>query len=326
MTKVLISPAPLAGLEAGFTQALREAGFELVYPNVSHQLSEAELGAILPGVKATLAGSEPYTRAVLKANSHIRVIARAGVGYDAVDLAAATEFGIAVTFAPGTNQDAVAEHTFTMLLALAKGLIPQHLGTCALKWPRRATVPLRGRTLGIAGLGRIGKAMALRGECFLMPLIAYEPFPDMEFVARHKIRLVPLEQLLAESDYLTLHMPATPESRHLINRDTLRLMKPTAFLFNTARGSIINEVDLIEALKQGRLAGAGLDVFEQEPPADNPLLHMENVVVTPHAAGVDLQSRDDMAMSAAASIISLSRGEWPAHKVVNPEVRERFRW
>ncbi len=187
-------------------------------------------------------------------------------------------------------------------------------------------MPLRGRTLGIAGLGRIGKAMAVRGECFKMPLVAYEPYPDLEFVARHHIRLVTLEQLLAESDYLSLHMPATPASRHLINRDTLRLMKPTAFLLNTARGSIIKEADLIEALQQGRLAGAGLDVFEDEPPADSPLLHMDNVVVTPHAAGVDLQSRDDMALSAAEAIIALRRGEWPAEKVVNPEVRERFRW
>jgi phosphoglycerate dehydrogenase-like enzyme len=121
-------------------------------------------------------------------------------------------------------------------------------------------------------------------------------------------------------------MPATPASRHIINRDTLRLMKPTAFILNTARGSIINEADLIEALREGRIAGAGLDVFELEPPADSPLFHMENVVVTPHAAGVDLKSRDDMALSAAQAIISLSRGEWPAEKVVNPEVRERFRW
>jgi phosphoglycerate dehydrogenase-like enzyme len=326
MTKVLIAPAPLAGLEAGFTQALREAGFELIYPQRRAQLSEDELHGALAGIKATLAGSEPYTRKVLEANRHLRVIARAGVGYDAVDLAAATELGMVVTFTPGTNQDAVAEHTFTLILALAKGLVGQHLGTCALKWPRRANLPLRGRTLGIAGLGRIGKAVALRGECFGMPVIAYEPFPDKQFVSQHRIRLVSMEELLAESDFLSLHMPATPQSRHLINRDALRLMKPSAFVINTARGTIIKEVDLIDALQKGKLAGAGLDVFEDEPPADSPLFHMENVVVTPHAAGVDLKSRDDMAYSAATAIVSLSRGEWPAEKIVNPEVRDRFRW
>jgi phosphoglycerate dehydrogenase-like enzyme len=326
MTKVLISPAPLAGIEAAFTQVLRDAGLELVYPGRRAQLTEEELYTTLPGIKAVLAGSEPYTRAVLQANPHLRVIARAGVGYDAIDLGAATELGMAVTFTPGTNQDSVAEHTFTLLLALAKGLIGQHTGTCAMKWPRRANLPLRGQTLGIAGLGRIGKAVAERGAAFKMPMIAYEPYPDMDFVKRYQIRLVSWEQLLAESDYLTLHMPATPASRHIINRDTLKRMKPTAFILNTARGSIIKEADLIEALKAGRLAGAGLDVFEDEPPADSPLLHMDNVVVTPHAAGVDLKSRDDMAYSAAQAIVSLSRGEWPTEKVVNPEVRERFRW
>jgi phosphoglycerate dehydrogenase-like enzyme len=326
MTKILIAPAPLAGVDAPFVHALKNAGFELLYPARRAQLTEPELHQVLPQVKAVLAGSEPYTPAVLQANRNIRVVARAGVGYDAVDVPAATELGIAVTFAPGTNQDAVAEHTFTLILALAKGLIPQHRGTCGLQWPRRATLPLRGQTLGIAGLGRIGKAVALRGECFKMRLVAYEPFPDMEFVKRHQVRLVSLPELLAEADYLTLHMPATVESRHLINRDTLPQMKPSAFLINTARGSIVDEPALIEALQQRRLAGAGLDVFEDEPPADNPLFHMDNVVVTPHNAGVDRQSRDDMALSAAEAIIALSRGDWPAEKIVNPEVRERFRW
>ena len=326
MTKVLIAPAPLAGLEGGFAQALKGAGFDLVYPAHRHQLSEDELLAILPGIRASLAGSEPYTHKVLKAHPQLRVIARAGVGYDAVDVEAATELGVAVCFAPGTNQDSVAEHTFTLILALAKGLIGQHAGTCALKWPRRANLPLRGQVLGIAGLGRIGKAVALRGECFGMKLMAYEPYPDNAFVAQHGIRLVSFEELLAQSDYLTLHMPATPQSKHLINRDSLRRMQPTAFLVNTARGTIVKETDLIEALQQGRLAGAGLDVFEDEPPADCALFHMDNVVVTPHAAGVDLKSRDDMAYSAATAIVSLSRGEWPAEKIVNPEVRGCFKW
>jgi len=145
-------------------------------------------------------------------------------------------------------------------------------------------------------------------------------------VAKHGITLVPLERLLAEADYLTLHIPLTPESSNLINRESLRRMKPSAFLINTARGGLVCEADLLEALTSGRLAGAGLDVFEQEPPPPSPLFALNNVVLTAHTAGVDLQSRDDMALSAAQAIVSLSRGEWPAEKVVNPEVRDRFRW
>lgn len=326
MDKVLIGPAPLAGLDVGFVHTLRNAGFELVYPKRRGQLTEQELLAELTGIRAVIAGSEPYTPSVLAAHPQLRVVARAGVGYDAVDLAAATQIGCVVTIAPGTNQDAVAEHTFTLILALAKNLIPQHLGTCALKWPRQATIPLRGRTLGIAGLGRIGKSVAIRGAAFGMKLIAFEPFPDQAFAKAHGITFVTFDQLLAESDFLTLHLPATKESRHLINRTSLVKMKPTSFLVNTARGALVNEPDLADALEKKQIAGAGLDVFEDEPPSDCAFFKMPNVVVTPHAAGVDLQSRDDMALSAAQAIISLSRGEWPTEKVVNPEVKAKFRW
>jgi phosphoglycerate dehydrogenase-like enzyme len=263
---------------------------------------------------------------VLAAHPSLRVIARVGVGYDAVDVAAATARGIAVTIAPGTNQDAVAEHTFALILALAKNLVPGHLGTKAGGWPRGVTLPVRGRTLGIAGLGRIGKAVALRGEAFGMRLLATEPYPDTAFAAAHHITLVPFERLLAESDVLTLHLPMTPEARNLINRQTLAKMKPGAFLINTARGAMVCEADLLEALRSGHLAGAGLDVFEEEPPGRIPLFEMENIVITPHAAGSDTRSLADMAQSAAEAVASFSRGEWPAEKVVNPEVRERFRW
>ena len=326
MQKVLIAPATLAGVEAPYLQVLRDAGFQPVFPPVTRQLLENEILEQLHGIVACLAGSEPYTPRVLAANPGLRVIARVGVGYDAVDLEASTAHGVAVCIAPGTNQESVAEHTFALILALAKNLIAQHLGTKAGDWPRQANLPLRGRTLGIAGLGRIGKAVAVRGAAFGMPLLAYEPYPDGNFVSRFGIKLVSLEQLLAESDYLTLHVPLTPESKHLINRRTLALMKPTAFLINTARGGLVCEADLLEVLKARRLAGAALDVFEQEPPGKPALFDLDNVVLTPHAAGVDLQSRDDMALSSARSIIALSRGDWPAEAVVNQDVRAKFKW
>ena len=326
MPKVLIAPSTLAKVEAKFLHVLRAAGFDLVYPGKSHQLTEDELIVTLKDISASLAGSEPYTERVLSANPQLRVVARVGVGYDAVEVPAATAHGVAVTIAPNTNQDAVAEHTFCLMLGLVKHIIPQHLGTCSGKWPRGTNLPLRGRTLGIAGLGRIGKAVALRGEVFGMRLLAYEPYPDQEFVAAHRIELLTFERLLAESDFLSLHLPMTAASKHLINRHSLAMMKPTAFLINTARGGLVCEADLIEALQAGNLAGAGLDVFEQEPPGKSPLFAMENVLVTPHAAGVDLQSRDDMALSAAEAIVDLSRGAWPAEKIVNPDVRAKFRW
>jgi phosphoglycerate dehydrogenase-like enzyme len=326
MAKVLVTPATLANIDGPFLRVLRGAGLEVVLPTWDAQLTEEGLLKHLKGISASLAGSEPYTRRVLEAYPMLRVIARVGVGYDAVDMQAANERGVVVAIAPGTNQESVAEHTFALLLALTRTVVSQHNAIKAGNWPRHVTAPLRGRTLGIAGLGRIGKAVATKGAAFNMKLLAYEPFPDEAFVRQYNITLVPLEKLLAESDYLTLHMPMSKETHHLINRKTLAQMKPGALLINTARGGLVNEADLVQALKSGHLGGAGLDVFEQEPPGKSELVGMENVVLTAHTAGIDVQSRDDMAQSAAQAIAALSKGEWPAHQIVNPEVRSKFKW
>jgi D-3-phosphoglycerate dehydrogenase / 2-oxoglutarate reductase len=326
MPKVLIAPMTLAGHAGPFLDILRKDGLEPVFNTRAGQLTEEQLLGQLKGMSASLAGSEPYTRRVLEAMPELRVIARLGVGYDAVDLRAATERGIAVAITPGTNHDAVAEHTFALILALAKRVVVHHLDTTTGKWPRQTNQPLRGKTLGIVGLGRIGKAVALRGVAFSMRLVAYETFPDTAFVQNHKVTLLPFEQVLGEADYVSLHLPLTPDSKHLMNRRTLAMMKPSAFLINTARGGMICEADLVEALKAKKIAGAGLDVFEKEPPGDSPLFQFDNVVLTPHTAGGDFQSRDDMAHSAAEAIVDLHHGRWPSEKIVNAEVKSRFRW
>lgn len=326
MPKVLIAPMTLANLDGEFLRVLRQAGFELTFPPNARQLTEDELIQQLNGVCACLAGSEPYTPRVFKAHPQLKVVARVGVGYDAVDLDAATAAGAAVTITPNTNHGAVAEECFTLMLCLAKELVAQHTAVKNGGWPRKALLPLRGRTIGIAGMGRIGKAVATRALAFEMKVIAHDPYPDKAFGEKHGIPFLPFEDLLRQSDFLSLHLPATPQTKHLINQQTLALMKPTAFLINTARGTLVKEADLYEALKAKKIAGAGLDVYEEEPPGKIPLCELDNVVLTPHAAGTDLQSRDDMALSAATAIVSLSRGEWPAEKVVNPAVKERFRW
>ncbi|MCX7701633.1 MAG: hydroxyacid dehydrogenase, partial [Gemmataceae bacterium] len=233
MPKVLIAPAPLDGVEAPFKNLLLQSGFELVYPHVGRQLVESELNRFLDGCVAALAGSEPYTRAILEAHPQLRVIARVGVGYDAVDLNAATERGVVVTIAPGTNQEAVAEHTMMLILACARTLITQHNRIVAGGWPRNANVPVRGQTLGIVGLGRIGQAVALRGLAFGMKVLAYETAPDRGFVEQHGIQLVSFETVVRQADFLSLHAPLTAQTRHMMNAQTLGLMKPTAYLINT---------------------------------------------------------------------------------------------
>jgi phosphoglycerate dehydrogenase-like enzyme len=325
MPRVLIGPAPLRNVDGPYRAVFRAAGFETVYPSVARQMTEDEILAALAGIDAVLAGSEPYTPRVLDANPQLKVIARNGVGYDAVDVPAATARGVAVTVAPA-NQEAVAEHTFALILALAKQVIPQHLAMQKGGWPRQMTQPVRGKTLGIAGLGRIGKAVAVRARVFGMRILAYEPYPDQAFVQQNGVELVTLERLFAEADYVSLHLPLSAESRRFIDRRYLSLMKPTAYFVNTARGGVVNEADLVEALKAKKIAGAGLDVFEQEPPLDSPVTKLDNVVLTAHTAGVDALSGEEMAKLAAQTIVQLSRGEWPAALVVNPAVKETYKW
>ncbi|MCE9530746.1 MAG: phosphoglycerate dehydrogenase [Planctomycetes bacterium] len=327
MPKAMIGPAPLANLDGEFLHVFKRAGFELVFPAKQVQMMEDDLLAQLGGISATLAGSEPYTRKVFEKFPDLKVIARAGVGYDAVDVAAATDHGVVVCIAPGTNQDSVAEHTFMLILCLARNLISQHNGIVGGKWPRVANLPLRGRTLGVVGLGRIGKAVSMRGLDFGMKVVAYEPYPDKAFVEKHGIKLATLEDVLKQGDYVSLHLPAMAETRHLITHKTLALMKPTAFLINTARGAVVDEKALYDVLKDKKIAGAGIDVFDQEPPDPNhPIIKLDNVVITAHTAGVDLQSRDEMALLASQCIARLSQGEWPAECIVNPEVKGKFKW
>jgi phosphoglycerate dehydrogenase-like enzyme len=160
-----------------------------------------------------------------------------------------------------------------------------------------------------------------------MKVIAYDPFPDNGFAGKHGVRFVSLDDLLRRADYVSLHLPAMSETHKLINAERLALMKPTAFLINTARGVVVDERALYEALRDKKIGGAGLDVFEEEPPLpDNPIVKLDNVVMTAHTAGVDTQSRDDMARKAAECIAAISRGEWPAECVVNPEVKAKFKW
>ena len=213
-----------------------------------------------------------------------------------------------------------------MILALAKNFLPQHLAIVDGKWPRAATQPVRGRTLGLVGLGRIGKAMVARAKAFGMSVVACDAFPDRDFCQAEGVRLLELDELFAEADVVSLHAPAVPETYHMVNARRLALMKPTAYLLNTARGPLVDEPALADALRNNTIAGAGIDVFDVEPPTANPLISCPNIVMTAHTAGVDIRSRDDMALRAAEAIVRLHRGDWPEGWVVNPEVREGFSW
>ena len=327
MPKALIVPAPLFQQPGRHVDLLRNADFDVVFPPTKMAvLNESEIIAALEGVSAVIAGSEPYNDRVLSAAKQLRVISRSGVGSDAIVLDDATRHRVVVTITPGTNHDAVAETTMALLLALARSVIQLDRDVHAGRWPREPLQPIRGKTLGIVGLGRIGQSVAIRAAGFGVRILAFDAFPNQEFVQKHSVELVDLNTLLARADFVTLHVPLVTETRGLINRTTLGRMKPGSILINTARGGLVVEQDLLEALKSGALSGAGLDVFEKEPAMGNPLLQLSNVLASPHVAGVDTQSLAEMANLAAQNIIGLSRGAWPEPCVVNAAVREGWKW
>ena len=274
-----------------------------------------------------LAWGERYTAVVLAALPGLRVIARIGVGLDSVDVPAATERGIAVTVTPTANHGAVAEHAMALLFAVAKSIPQDDKATRAGQWPIELHQPIRGRTLGIIGLGRIGRATAVRALGMGMKVIAAEIYPDLAFVEQHGIELLDLDALLGRSDYVSLHCPLSDETRGLINADRLAKMKPDGVLINTSRGGLVVEKDLVAALTSGQLRAAGLDVFEKEPTdPDNPLFELDNVVVSSHTAGTDTLSMEDMGIEAARCVIELSEGRWPDGATVNNELEKTWKW
>jgi phosphoglycerate dehydrogenase-like enzyme len=294
-------------------------GFSVAFPPAGCDVfKEDSLISQLADVDAVVAGSEPYTRRVIKSLPKLRAIVRAGVGFDAIDLAACDEARIPVCTTPGVNHESVAEHTIALLMAIARGFPELDRKVRANRWDRRSFPRVMGKTLGILGLGRIGQAVATRGVGLGMKVVAVEPFPNQAFVRQWNIELVDADTLLARSDFVSLHLPMSAENHHFINRQRIAKMKKGAMLVNTARGPLVNEADLCEALKTRQVAAAGLDVFEVEPlPLNSPLLALDNVLLSGHVAGLDDDSAHDTSRMCAEIIVGLTQGVWPTGCVQN---------
>lgn len=287
---------------------------------------EAELVGLAPSADAILTNWKRVGPAVLDAARRCRIVSRYGVGVDNIAVDHATRLGIPVTNVPDYCCEEVSDHAMALLLACARRVVSFATATRRGVWDVRAGRPiprLRGQTLGLVGFGRNARALAPKALGFGLRILAYDPWVGPEVVAPFGTMTPDLETLLGESDYVSIHVPLTPETRGLIGAATLRLMKPTAYLINTARGPIVDEAALGRALAEGWIAGAGLDVLEQEPPAPgHPLLALENVVVTPHAAFYSETSVEELARKAAERVAQALRGEVPA-SVLNPEVLRR---
>ena len=322
MPKILVTPIHLNQVPGPYRDILIAAGLEVVYPPQGVSLFEPRaLVQHLQGIDGVLASVEPFTREVLAATK-LRAIARHGVGYDAIDVQAATEHGVAVAITPGTNEESVAELAIALMLGVYRGFPWRDREVRTGGWNRRPLPRMAGRTLGLVGLGRIGKAVARRAVCLDLKVIAHDLFADAAFAAQQRIGLCSLDELLAASDIVSLHVPVTPATSKMINVRSLAAMKRGAVLINTARGGLVDEPALIAALQSGHLIGAGLDVFCVEPlPPDSPLTKFNNVLLSPHMAGIDVESQLAMSCMAAQCLADLCNGRWPEGCVVNDELR-----
>ncbi len=327
MPRVLVTPFMLREGNWPALEILRSGGCEIVFPPAGRSSMDPDTPLdLLRGVEAVLAGAEPYTRDTLAALK-LRVIARMGVGYDAIDVPAASDHRVAVTITPGTNEPSVAETAMALILGVARGFPARDQEVRGGAWRRQSLPRLAGRVLGLAGLGRIGRALVPRAQAFGLKIIASDPYANREFAALHGIELVSFDELLAQSDVLSLHMPCTAETVDVINAQSLAKMKPGAIFINTARGGLVDESALYDALKSGHLAGAGLDVFKIEPlPLDSPLLTLDNVMLSPHMGGLDHESQIAMSSLAAQCIVDLHQGNWPEGCVVNEPIRAGWKW
>ena len=320
--KVLVTIPWFKNRPAPELERLREHGCDYVINEQERAYNEAELIDVIPGFNATIAGSEPYNDKTLAAATSLKMIARVGVGYDMIDIAAATRRNVPVAMAFGTNHEAVADHAFAMLAAICNQLPTYHQQIVGGAWGARFHRSLWKGTIGIIGLGRIGRALARRCAGFDMRILAYDIAPDADYAMVNGIEMVDLDMLLRESDFVSVNAPHTPLTDKMINAERLALMKSDAYLVNTARGGLIDEDALIEALQAKQIAGAGLDVLATEPlPAGSPLRHLENVILTPHCAGVSDMAVTLMLNRCIDSILAIKEGRKPERSfLLNPEV------
>lgn len=313
--KVLIASRSFGPNCPAALERMRAAGCELIANPWGRSPSEAELLERIGDIDALVSGTEPVTARVLAAAPRLKVIAKHGVGYENIDLDAARARGIPVALAGGAITDSVADMALALLLALARQVPAGDRAVRAGGWPRTIGTELRGKTLGVVGLGQIGKAVCRRAVGFGLRLAAYDKFPDTRFAASWGVRLLPLDALLAEADIVSLHAPASPETHHLINRESLARMKPGALLVNTARGDLVDEDALAEALANGQLGGAAADVFAAEPPRGSPLLALDNFIATPHSAAQTADGLRAMGEITAENALRVLAGGTPLFQV-----------
>ena len=322
MAKALILSGKFAEVSRDPIDALEKAGFtveEKDYDRATSSQEEEICRAIQGADVLIVTGMFPVTRRVMESADRLRMVAIRSAGFEGADLAAATARGVVVTHNPGSNASSVADMSIGLMLAVSKQIAKKDREIRRGLYNRGGGEDLFGKTVGIIGLGHIGKLVAKRLQGFEVELIANDIVAYPEFTEKYRIATCSKEELLRRADFVTLHVPLDDSTRGMIDEERIGMMKPGAFLINTCRGPVVDEQALYRALANGRIAGAGLDVFENEPPQFRPLLELENVVSTPHSAGLSREASYAMAMDTVEKVIAFFKGKVPEN-VLNPDV------
>jgi D-3-phosphoglycerate dehydrogenase len=314
--RLLVTPTSYGKNDSRLKSELEAQVAEVIYNPTGKPLTSDEVANLLPGIDGYIAGLDGIDANAIRTADRLKVIARYGVGIDNVDLPAAREKGIVVTNTPGANSGSVAELALGLMLALARRIPEAVEAVHQEKWPRYTGLSLEGKTIGILGLGAIGKQLARRLAGFDCRVIAFDPCADAAFAKDNHVELAAMEQVIDQSDFISLHLPLAPETRCMVNDTFLNKMKKGSFLVNTSRGEVIDEEALLRALQSGQLKGAALDAFTVEPPdPKNPLLALPQVIVTPHLGAQTDGATSNMGWLAMQDCLAVLRNEEPAFRV-----------
>ncbi len=307
--KILVTPTSMQeGKNSKALELLKSFSTDLVFNSYGRPLTEDELIPLLEDCDGFIAGLDEVTEKVINSCKRLKVISRYGAGVDRVDLEAAKAKQIAVTNTPGVNAIAVAELAFSLILNLARKVSFLNEKTKAGEWIRATGMELNGKTMGIIGLGAIGKNLAKYAQGLSMNVMAYDPYINESYAKENNITVASFDEVIENADVISLHLPLTPMTKHLINKDAISRMKQGAIVINTSRGGIIDETAAYEALINHHLGGLGLDAFEVEPPTGSLLFNLDNVVVTPHTGAHTKEAIDNMADLSVENLINVLKG------------------
>jgi len=313
--KILITPRSFTSASKKPLEMLEEKGYEIIKNETGKPLDEREMLLLIKDVDGIIIGIDKLNVEIIRQTCNLKVISKYGVGVDNIDIKAATEQGIVVTNTPMANIDAVADIAFALMLALARKIPEANRETKAGNWKKFIGTSVWRKKLGVIGLGKIGRQVVKRAQGFEMEILCYDIIQDEEFARQFGVRYVDLEVLLKESDYITIHAPLSDATRNMIGYKELEMVNENSFIINTSRGGIIDESALYDALKNNKIKGAGLDVYEKEPPENSPLMELENVIMLSHNGAYTEEAIANMGIESAQNLIDVLEGRESENRI-----------